>query len=230
MVKEFQKQTYPDNMRSNVIDTLEAIAQANPETVTIEILDQVFGIVVDGTRSPEVRSAAAHIFTSLAWAKPEHVTPGLLDSLFEIVNDSQADESLRTTTAGTLGQLAQVNPESLDPKMIQSLIALLKSGTDSPGRIAAAYALFGFSLGDQNQENLIREDLEGMTADPQPYIRMAAYRTLDMMSIGNWVQEARSNSDQIERFKSNLRDLKTLADGYILFAVEITQQEIENLK
>ena len=229
-------------IRVQAANTLGELAQENPKIVTPDVIQSWVDIFTDPQFEHYQRSDAANTLGTLARVNPQAVTPDLLQRQMDILNDPQTDSDTRSYAAQALGLIAQADPEAVTLEITPILITLLKSDTDSPGRQAAAYTLFGIALRDKEQENMIRKELEDIQDAPQPHWRIAASRTVEMLEIGNLLDEVRAHPEQIEKIKSRLISLGDLSsfppyfvigtsdEEHLQFAAQIVMQEIEKIE
>ncbi len=214
--------------RSSAADALGQLAQANPQVVP-KVIQALSDLVADPKVDPSLRSSAAAALGRLAQANPQAVTPEVLQALSDLATDPKVDLSWRSSAADALGQLAQAKSRTATP-VIQTLIALLRANKDSTGRRAEAYALFVIAVKDPGQERTIRDELKELLDSPEPHWRIAASKVLEMLAIGDLVQEAHADPEQIAHLKSRIIAFQSSSEEHLRFAASIALQEIDELE
>jgi len=117
--------------------------------------------------------------------------------LIKIAIDPTEPSEARDSAASALGSISQFIPEEVMSETIQSLLTLLEANADRVGRESAAHALFNITLKVPEEEKIIRVNLEKLLKHPQPHVRISASRTLEMIDIGDLLNEASSHPEQI---------------------------------
>ncbi|HEU0291824.1 MAG TPA: ATP-binding protein [Anaerolineales bacterium] len=210
------------------------VAQARPEFITPEMFQSLFDfLIVADLVFDQQWCSAAGAFDQLAQGRSELVTSKMFQPLIDNITEHH-DFEVICSTVPPLTQVSRAKPELVEQDIIPSLIALLKSDLDSAGRKTAAYALFEIALGNDEYENIIRKQLQDMQNDRKPHWRIAASRTLEMITIGGLAEEARSNPKRIEGIKSRLNYLigldNSFHEDHLKFAAEIVLREVEKIE
>jgi len=209
----------------NAAFALSQLSQTKPEFFTAEIVQSLTVRLTD--EDSGVRYSAALSLEELAQRNPVPFTPEITQSLFALLTNE--DSIVRSSAAPALGGLAQSQPE-----ILQTLFILLKNGGDSNGRNGASEALFVAAFRGISQKNYVEDELEKLAKSPQPYLRAAASQTLEMIAIGDLIDEARDHPDQIEDVKSKLNDLESLDESlheeHLQFAAQFVLNEIGKIE
>jgi len=222
--------------RSNAARVLRSLAQVNDQAVTSNMLQGLVATIIDPTEDSILRPDATSALGVLARVNTQAVTWDMLQALMAIISNPQADSSLRDDVTSALGLLIEADPQTFTSGMIQPLLSLLNADQDSAGRQAAARLLFLISIRESSQQDLILTEFEELQASPKPHLRMTGSRALEMMAIGDLVEEARSNPERIERIKStmnfwiNINPLGSHGEEHLQFAAKIALQEIEKIE
>ena len=223
-------ETGPRCFRVSAALALAQLGQANPQVVTPEVITAILAIVTNPQADVFSRRDGAAALGQLGQANPQAVTPEVIQALQALVAGPRTNSELRYNIASALGQLGQANLPAVTPEVIQALTARLKDNEYSEERIGAAVALFDIAVRDPSQETPLRDELEKLRDNPQPHVRIAASRALEMMAIGDLVQEARAHPEQIARIKSRLDGLSQSDEVHLKFAALFALQEIEKIK
>ncbi|HLO27566.1 MAG TPA: sister chromatid cohesion protein PDS5 [Anaerolineales bacterium] len=204
---------------------LRQLAGTRPEFFTAGTVQSLTARLAD--EDPGVRSNSASALGELAQTNPASFTPETVQALSILLSNEDAD--VRSGAASALGELTQKKPE-----ITQALVALLKNGKDSNGRNGASEGLFVAALKDTSQKDFIDAELERLAKSPQPYLRAAASQTLEMIAIGDLLQEPRAHPDRIDDIESRLNDLKSLDESlheeHLQFAAQIVLNEIDKIR
>ena len=98
------------------------------------------------------------------------------------------------------------------------------------GRDLAGYVLFEIAFKNEDQATKIKNELEKLRAGPQPHWRIAANKTLEMIAIGDLVNEAHTYPQKIEQIKSRLEVLSFSGEDHLEYAAEKSLTEIEKFE
>jgi HEAT repeat protein len=204
---------------------LSKLAQTKPELFTSEIVQSIITHLTD--EDPGVRSNVTSALEELAQRRPRVFTPGVVQKLMALL--ANEDPVAQFGAASVLGTLAKQKPES-----IQRLFLLLKNDLASNERIGASKALFVAAVKDTRQKDLIEDELKQLIKSPKPVLRTAASQTLEMIAIGDSLQQAHAHPDQLELIRAKLNELKgldgSLYEEHLQFAAEFALGEIEKIK
>lgn len=207
------------------------LAKANSKVFSTDVLLTLAAFISSSNSDtgPDQQFAAATALGQLAQSYPHAVTPDLLQVVTDLVTDITADPSTRADLAKLLGKLAQANPQAAnDANTLSVLMDLLQKDTDSAGRSIAAYTIFEITFEDKSQETIIRKILsDEFLASPEPHLRIAATRLLEMMAIGNLYEEAVAHPEEREQIKSRLNNF---SEGHLVYAASLVRGKIIELE
>ena len=131
-----------------------------------------------------------------------------------------------------IASISRANPQRISPETIEALVALLGYGPISDTRNQAGNVLFEIVYGNPQQAESIMNQLEIILASSQPHRRIAAARTLEMISIGNLVEEARASPENFEQIEMRLIIYNSYFYDEIdmMYAASIAFGELKKLK
>ena len=104
------------------------------------------------------------------------------------------------------------NPEIMPDNTVHKLITLLKLNNDCVGRSVAAYPLSLLAISESRQASAVFTELETMIDSPQVHWRIAAFRTLEMITVGESIKTVRNHPESQASIKARLSELQ-LFDG-----------------
>jgi HEAT repeat protein len=214
----------------NVAECLEELAQANPRLVTPDVIGILHSIFNDPQVDSTQRFYAVSTLGELARINPYAATAETTQTMLAIATYRGNNFSIRQDMFNTIGKVRAANPGAMPTDLVPMLLKLLKDDRDSTMRIVGAYGIFFLVLYDPGHEKPIRAELEKLSADSLPHLRMAAARTSEMLTIGNWVQEVRADPNQGAHIKMRLEALKDSPEDHIKFAAEVALEEVAKIE
>jgi hypothetical protein len=221
--------------RAEVVQAIALLAQHHPEVVTGEVIEALQAILTDRTVNPDLRGAVAGSIAQLGQSNPEVVTSEVIEALHTILTDRTATPGLRGAVAGALLQLAQDSSQIITSEITDILLALLKGANDSIGRNVGAYGLFHLAVADPSQQQWIRNEADKLRQQPQLHLQIAGSKVLEMLVIGNLVQDAGTHPERVPHIKLTLERLHSITESpysseeHIDFAASVALEEIEQI-
>jgi hypothetical protein len=223
------------SISSDEVDLLKMLAQADPKNITSKELEKLIDLITNPQSNGALQPTAANILRALIQINPRVITPDMLPKLIE--NLTATNYLTRYYSAKTIGSFVRTEPKSLKVNMTRTLLTLLEEDEDSAGRYVVGYTLFEIAFTNPNQRRIIRVELGKLQDSPKPHLRMSANRILEMIEIGDLVNEARTHPDQVNNLKLRLQFIKNLPqsgtsnereDG-LSFAASVVLDEIDNI-
>jgi hypothetical protein len=151
----------------------------------------------------------------------------MLQTLMTILTDPNADPDSRSGARDALVSLIEANPQVATQETIQTLVSFCRADQDSFLRQAAARLLFVIAIREPAQKNMIRDVFTQLQASSQPHLRMNGERGIEMLAIGDLLEEARLHPDHIPELRSRLNAYQ---EDDLQFAASIVQNEIYKLE
>ena len=191
-------------------------------------------MIADNKADASLKFEISDTLRKLAQVNPTAITPPMTLRLID--NLSLTDYYARYYSARTIGAFTHANPETLTPELMQTLFAYLESDNDSAARFVVGYIVFEIAMTDPNSGKLIYEELKKLQASPQPHLRSNAVRILEMITIGNIVNEARTDPNKLHIIKMKLSYMSanTFNNGVneegLTFAISFALRELEKLE
>jgi hypothetical protein len=210
------------SVRSAAMSALGMLAQAKPELVTADMIQPAMNLIKAPQTDSSVRSAALSALHALAQAKPELVTSAMLQTWIEIIKDPQTDSSVRSDII-----LLFIETEATQ-ETLYTIIPLCKTDVDSFLRQSAARMLVVIAIREPAKQNMIRDIFTQLQTSPQPHLRMNGERGLEMLAIGNLLEEARLHPERIQQiFESKLYGYQ---EDDLQFAASVVLDEINKME
>jgi HEAT repeat protein len=229
LIKILADATTDVNTRSYAFQVLSQLAKSNPEFLKFETLDTLINILKDPSANLEARSYTSQTIDLIAQIKPEIITADRFQVLIDISANPQMNIDARYNAAKLFARLAQSTPGEVTVEMIETLVNLLQSDLDSPGRKAAAFAIFGIFSEHAEQNNIVLKELQAMRNDPRLHWRVAAERVLEMNRIRDLARKALNNESDADLVKLRLKNLSsTTSEEHIRFVAAVILAEIDD--
>ena len=109
--------------------------------------------------------------------------------------------------------------------LLKKLIGLLTSRTNRDSRLFGAYGLFLLVLDNHSIKPVVLNKLKALSASPEPQQRIAAVRTLEMLSISDLSYEVKSDKTKYALNKAKLEFLFDYGEPHIQFAAQVSLEE-----
>lgn len=213
-------------LRSDAANLIEKWGPANPRVVTSQVNQYLVALIADPSLDSGVRVRAARALAVLAEFAPEPV----LAARAPLAHLDLAPA--RSFLQRALAWAEYSSALHSDPVQVSNrFFALLEADTDSTTRLIGRYALFMLVLRDPARELEIRNELESLRTSSHPHWRIAAIRTLEMLSVADAIQNARAHPDQLAHIQARLEAL-TCADceAHLAFAAEAALSELHRIE
>jgi HEAT repeat protein len=206
------------------------IYEANPQLISFETTQKIFEkFYNDG----DCYHAALEPLKPIANYSPQNITSDNLMVLLAGLNNLDIDDySDGPALAYILGRVAHAHESSISTDVIRTLFQSLKSDNSVAQRAVASCALFEIAFNNSNQAEIIKPQLENLRLSPEPHWRIAAAKALEMIAIGELVDEARLNPEKNEQIKTRLTYLTDidLQEGHLRYAAAKALAELDNSK
>ncbi len=209
---------------------LRQLVLASPQAMTPEAIVALRATATNPDTAPNLRFTFTDALGHLALTSPQAMTPEVIVALRATVTNPDAGFDLRISIADALVQLTYVDAQVATLQAMPDWIALLKNNIDKDGRTIAAYALFAIAIRDPLQERSILYELEKLRGDAEPQVRLAASKAIEMIAIGDSIQEARNHPEQIAHIKSKLNVLSNSDEEHLKIAAKVVLQEIAKIE
>ncbi len=214
-------------VRLHATDAIGSIGQTGSRHITTEILQRLFDLLDD--ENFNVRESAWGALGFIGQAGPEHVT---LEIVQQLVGLLRSKDSSYYYSSGyeAFGSIAATRSDQFTPEILGDLFGILKDNRNALGRVNVSFVLFALAYGDANQKRAIRDELTKILGSSQIFWRIAAAKTLTMITISDSVDKARAHPENIEQIKKRLERMRYLDMAYFYYALSFTEDEIEKIE